>query len=93
MVDDNATELHVYEQKANFIKYCHDNRLKEAFGDYGQQMEISGVDHVKHAENLEAIKIDTRLALAESEGQHMNKMQSTARQQHRSSAVERQPGS
>mmetsp|Transcript_30638 Transcript_30638/g.55544 ORF Transcript_30638/g.55544 Transcript_30638/m.55544 type:complete len:476 (+) Transcript_30638:20-1447(+) len=72
--EDNSTELRVYEQKANFIKYCHDNKLKNAFDDNDQKVKVSVSDHGRRAMELEEAKMDMRNVLTGTEKQHTNEM-------------------
>ena len=69
-LEDNATELRVYEQKANFIKYCHENRLKESFNDADEKMNISNTHHSKQVQDMQDGKTNMRYALTESDAQH-----------------------
>ena len=72
--EDNATELCVYEQKAKFIRYCHENRLKEASDNNEQKMSESSSEHDVHIQSIEAAKVDMKNALIETEGQQANEI-------------------
>lgn len=72
--EDNATELRVYDQKANFIKYCHDNKLKEVFDDNEAKMNDSSTNHAKDVEDLEATKRNTRVAMIGAGEQHTSEI-------------------
>ena len=58
--DDNETELRVYKQKTNFIKYCHDNKLKEASNACEMKLEYVSNKHVERVEDMEDTKMSMR---------------------------------
>ncbi len=54
--EDNASELLVYKQKANFIKYCHDSKMKEIFEQNEMKMKNERSGHVEQVRTIEVVK-------------------------------------
>ena len=52
----NASELNVYKQKASFVKYCHDNKLKETLEQNETKMMDANSGHVKYVQTIEGLK-------------------------------------
>ena len=68
--DDNDTELKVYRQKTNFIKYCHNNKLKDAVTRNESNMNTATTKHTQKVQGLEESKTDKRNELSSTEDQH-----------------------
>ena len=58
--NENMTELHVYKQKAYFIKYCHDSKVKEALDAHDTKMKNAVTDHVRKIECMEDMRTNMR---------------------------------
>ncbi|KAL3810804.1 hypothetical protein ACHAXA_006834 [Cyclostephanos tholiformis] len=54
--EDNASELLVYKQKANFIKYCHDTKMKEIVDQNDTKMKNDQSGHVEEVRIIEDVK-------------------------------------
>lgn len=54
--DENMTELRVYQQKAYFIKYCHESKVKEAIDAHDTKVKNAVIDHVRKVTDLEDVK-------------------------------------
>lgn len=67
--DDNDTELRVYKQKTNFIKYCHNNKLKDAVTKNENNMDTATTNHTQKVQGLEEIKTYKRTELSSTEDQ------------------------
>ena len=72
--DDNETELRVYKQKTNFIKYCHDNKLKEASNACEMKLENASNRHVERVEDMEDTKMGMRNELTRTEEQNTSEI-------------------
>ena len=72
--DDNETELRVYKQKTNFIKYCHDNKLKEASNACEMKLENASNKHVERVEDMEDTKMGMRNELTRTEEQNTSEI-------------------
>ena len=67
--EDNASELLVYEQKANFIKYCHDSKMQEALDQNETKMNDTSSGHVKQVQIIQHAKMSMRNNLLGLEAQ------------------------
>jgi hypothetical protein len=65
--DENMTELRVYKQKAYFIKYCHDNKVKEALDAHDAKTKNAVSEHARRVESLEDVKTSMRNELVGTE--------------------------
>lgn len=54
--EDNETEFKVYEQKSNFVKYCHDQKLKQTKEDLDSRTKKLIEDHANQVESTKASK-------------------------------------
>ena len=54
--EDNENELKVYEQKSNFIKYCHDQKLKQTKEETDSRIKESIESHANQVERTKASK-------------------------------------
>ncbi|KAL3785802.1 hypothetical protein ACHAW5_008666 [Stephanodiscus triporus] len=72
--EDNASELLIYKQKANFIKYCHDNTMKEALDQSEMKMKNASAGHVQQVQTIEGLKMSMRNDMIGLEAQKANKM-------------------
>lgn len=67
--DDNATELRVYREKTNFIKYCHDQKLNDAAANQKTKLEKANTEHSKQVEEMGVAQMDKTSELASTEEQ------------------------
>jgi hypothetical protein len=67
--EDNASELLVYRQKANFIKYCHDSKVKEEFDQNEMKLKNECSCHVKQVRTIEDVKMSMNNELSGLEAQ------------------------
>lgn len=65
--DENTTELRVFQQKANFIEYCHDKKLQDTTDDGDVRTANSTNDHEKQILHLQEVKATMRSDLKEME--------------------------
>ncbi len=72
--EDNASELLVYKQKANFIKYCHDSKMKEALDQNDAKMKDTSSGHVKQEQTIEDAKMSMRNELLGLEARKSNEI-------------------
>ena len=72
--EDNASELLVYKQKANFIKYCHDRTMKDAIDQNETKMKDASSGHVKQVQTIENAKMSMRNNLLGLEAQKANEI-------------------
>jgi hypothetical protein len=72
--EDNASELLIYKQKANFIKFCHDNKIKEALDQNEMKMKNASAGHVKQVQTIEGLKMSMRNDMIGLEAQKANEM-------------------
>ena len=73
-IEDNATELGVYKQKANFIKYCHCNKLKDLHEVKEAQMSNSATQHAMEVDGIEAAKVDMVNELKDTQVRHIDEI-------------------
>lgn len=72
--EDNASELLVYKQKANFIKYCHDSKMKEALDENETKMNDERSGHVKQVQTIQDANMSMRNNLLCLEAQKANEI-------------------
>lgn len=56
--EDNETELKVYEQKSNFVKYCHDQKLTQTKEKSVSRTKDEITDHTNQVESIKASKAE-----------------------------------
>lgn len=72
--ENNASELNVYKQKANFVKYCHDSNLKETLEQNETKMMDESLGHVKYVQTIEGVKANMKNELDVLEDQKAKEM-------------------
>jgi hypothetical protein len=72
--ENNASELNVYKQKANFVKYCHDSKLKETLEQNETKMMDASSGHVKYVQIIEDVKANMKNELDVLEDQKAKEM-------------------
>lgn len=72
--ENNVSELNVYKQKANFIKYCHDSKLKETLEQNETKMKDASSGHVKYVQTIEGVKANMKNDLVGLEDQKAKEM-------------------
>ncbi len=80
--EDNDTELKVFEQKSNFVKYCHDEKLKQTTGETDARIKESVVFHANQVERAKASKTELDAERDDLEKRLLGEYSST-RNQHR----------
>lgn len=68
--DDNEIEIRVYKQKTNFIKYCHDNKLKDAVTKNENKMDTANTNHTQKVKGMKETKTGKRNELSSTEDHH-----------------------
>jgi chromosome segregation ATPase len=79
--EDNETELNVYEQKSNFVKYCHDKQLKQAKEETDSRTADSIKDHANQVESTKASTANLEAEKDELEKRLIDDFSSTRTQQ------------
>ena len=79
--EDNDTELKVYEQKSNFVKYCHDQKLKQTREETDARINDSIEDHANHVESTKASKAGLEAEKDDLEKRLLDEFSSTRTQQ------------
>mmetsp|Transcript_28233 Transcript_28233/g.44444 ORF Transcript_28233/g.44444 Transcript_28233/m.44444 type:complete len:462 (-) Transcript_28233:304-1689(-) len=80
--EDNETELKVFEQKSNFVKYCHDQKLKQTIGETDSRVKDSIGVHANQVERNKASKTELDAERDDLEKRLLDEFSST-RNQHR----------
>ena len=80
--EDNETELKVIEQKSNFVKYCHDEKLKNTIGETDARVKDSIGFHANQVERTKASKTELDAERDALEKRLLDEYSST-RSQHR----------
>ncbi len=80
--EDNETELKVFEQKSNFVKYCHDQKLKQTIGETDSRVKDSIGVHANQVERTKASKTELDAERDDLERRLLDDFSST-RNQHR----------
>ncbi len=68
--DENMTELRIYQQKAYFIKYCHDSKVKEVLDAHEAKMKNAVSDHAQKVKCIEDVKTSMKNEIVEAELEH-----------------------
>ena len=68
--EDNITELKVYKQKAKFIQYCHDNKIKAAAEEDITKQQLYGAYQENHLSELGESKKEMMSQLRQIEERH-----------------------
>eukprot|EP00985_Skeletonema_marinoi_P016091 scaffold8557_cov108-Skeletonema_marinoi.AAC.2 len=79
--EDNDTELKVYEQKSSFVKYCHDQKLKQTREETDARINDSIEDHANQVESTKASKAGLEAEKDDLEKRLLDEFSSTRTQQ------------
>lgn len=73
--EDNITELKVYKQKAKFIQYCHENKIKAAAEDDNTKQQLYNAYQEKRLSELGESKGEMMAELNQIEQRHAGEIQ------------------
>ena len=78
--EDNENELKVYEQKSNFIKYCHNQKLKQTKEETDSRIKETIESHANQVERIKTSKTGLEVEKDDLEKRFLDDFSSTRTQ-------------